>query len=406
MKHPHKHLPFALPVVLLAWLSIVSLSQAADPPAMGPHGGRLLQAANIEVELKLVDQGDRAHMQAWLYANEQPLPGEAMELNVALERLGGRVDQLTFTPHIQSLRSEQGIAEPHSFEVSVRAKHAGQTYQWRYTSFEGRVLIDPATAQNSGIETALAGPATLRHTLSLSGHVRPRVDGEARVAAHYAGTIQAVLVKPGETVRKGQVLARIQSLDSLQSYTLRAPLEGRLVQHQARAGEVVNSDRTLFVITDLERLWAELAILPADLPRLRPGLQVTLRGLNGRRQTQGHIQTILPGRQPGGIHHALVELINADSQWHLNEFVDATVDLEQQPVAVAVRREALQEFRNASVVFVHFGQAYEARMLELGAQDAQWAEVLSGLEPGTPYVTRNSYLIKADIEKSGAAHDH
>jgi len=32
--------------------------------------------------------------------------------------------------------------------------------------------------------------------------------------------------------------------------------------------------------------------------------------------------------------------------------------------------------------------------------------VLGGLKPGTAYVTENSYLIKADIEKAGASHDH
>jgi cobalt-zinc-cadmium efflux system membrane fusion protein len=45
-------------------------------------------------------------------------------------------------------------------------------------------------------------------------------------------------------------------------------------------------------------------------------------------------------------------------------------------------------------------------MLELGRQAGEWAEVLGGLEPGTVYVTENSYVLKADIEKSGASHDH
>ena len=48
----------------------------------------------------------------------------------------------------------------------------------------------------------------------------------------------------------------------------------------------------------------------------------------------------------------------------------------------------------------------EVRMLELGRQDDEWAEVLGGLEPGTRYVTTNSYVLKADVEKSGATHDH
>ena len=45
-------------------------------------------------------------------------------------------------------------------------------------------------------------------------------------------------------------------------------------------------------------------------------------------------------------------------------------------------------------------------MLDLGASDGTWTEVLGGIEPGQAYVAENSFLIKADIEKSGASHDH
>jgi cobalt-zinc-cadmium efflux system membrane fusion protein len=45
-------------------------------------------------------------------------------------------------------------------------------------------------------------------------------------------------------------------------------------------------------------------------------------------------------------------------------------------------------------------------MLTLGRRDTRFVEVLEGLAPGTVYVTENSYLIKADIEKAGASHDH
>ena len=75
-------------------------------------------------------------------------------------------------------------------------------------------------------------------------------------------------------------------------------------------------------------------------------------------------------------------------------------------VALAVKRSALQTFREFTVAFEQVGDAYEVRMLELGRQDETWAEVLGGLQTGATYVTDNSYLIKADIEKSGASHDH
>ena len=73
---------------------------------------------------------------------------------------------------------------------------------------------------------------------------------------------------------------------------------------------------------------------------------------------------------------------------------------------LAVKRIGLQAFRDFTVVYAQIGDEYEVRMLELGRQDDTWAEVLGGLEPGTSYVTENSYVIKADIEKLGASHDH
>ena len=75
-------------------------------------------------------------------------------------------------------------------------------------------------------------------------------------------------------------------------------------------------------------------------------------------------------------------------------------------VPLAVKRSGLQGFRDFTVVFAQIGDEYEVRMLELGRQDDEWVEVLGGLEPGTRYVTTNSFLVKADIEKAGAVHEH
>ena len=71
-----------------------------------------------------------------------------------------------------------------------------------------------------------------------------------------------------------------------------------------------------------------------------------------------------------------------------------------------MRQSAVQGFRDFQVVFARFDDVYEVRMLELGRRNHDWIEVLGGIEAGTQYVTENSYLIKADIEKSGASHDH
>ena len=73
---------------------------------------------------------------------------------------------------------------------------------------------------------------------------------------------------------------------------------------------------------------------------------------------------------------------------------------------LAVRQSALQTFRDWTVVFERVGDDYEVRPLTTGRSDGEWVEVLEGLDAGAQYVTKGSYLIKADIEKSGASHDH
>jgi cobalt-zinc-cadmium efflux system membrane fusion protein len=71
-----------------------------------------------------------------------------------------------------------------------------------------------------------------------------------------------------------------------------------------------------------------------------------------------------------------------------------------------VRTQALQRFRDFTVVYARVGETYEVRMLELGRQTPEWTEVLGGLDPGVEYVSENALLIRADVEKSGASHDH
>lgn len=88
------------------------------------------------------------------------------------------------------------------------------------------------------------------------------------------------------------------------------------------------------------------------------------------------------------------------------DLVQGQIDVEKIEVPLAVDNRGLQSFRNWTVVFIKVGDTYEIRPLKLGLSDGRYTEILIGLNPGDNYVVENSYLIKADIEKSGASHDH
>jgi cobalt-zinc-cadmium efflux system membrane fusion protein len=75
-------------------------------------------------------------------------------------------------------------------------------------------------------------------------------------------------------------------------------------------------------------------------------------------------------------------------------------------VPLAVAAGALQRHDGQDVVFAVEGDAYVVRPVVTGATGDGIVEIRSGLAPGARYVSGNSYVIKADLEKSGASHDH
>ena len=75
-------------------------------------------------------------------------------------------------------------------------------------------------------------------------------------------------------------------------------------------------------------------------------------------------------------------------------------------VPVAVSAEAIQTVRDWTAVFGRYGEHFEARPVELGRSDGKFTEVIHGLTAGEQYAAKNSFLIKADLGKTGASHDH
>jgi len=210
----------------------------------------------------------------------------------------------------------------------------------------------------------------------------------------------------GERVARGATLALVQSNESLETYAVTAPISGTVLERTAQVGEVTSS-APLFVVSDLSSVWAELDAYGTDLKRLRIGQTVDVEAVDGSASGSGKIALIAPvASRTSQSVRARVPLANDEQLWRPGQFVSGRVTVAETTVPLAVRKSALQQFRDFQVVFARVGNTYEVRMLELGRRDQEFTEVLGGLEPGEQYVTDNSFLVKADVEKSGASHDH
>mgnify|MGYP003632839054 FL=1 len=373
--------------------------------AEGPHGGRLLEEGDFALEMTIFESGVPPEYRIYPFLAGEPVDPSRVALTVRLDRLGDEEDIFEFSPVQDYLKGDGVVTEPHSFEVFVDAQHQGTSYSWSYESFEGRTTIADDTAVSMGVETEIAGAAVIRDIIPLSGVTALSPSATAEVRARYPGPVQSVSVGVNDMVRKGQTLARVESSSSLQSYSVTAPVSGTILERNTNAGDVAG-DQSLFTIADLNQLEARLHVFPKDAGKVKTGQSVRMGVAGSDLEYTSEITRFLPISGGNTQTRIAVAPVPVEAAMTPGMRVMASVVTGESEVPLAVRESGLQSFRDFTVVYAKVGETYEVRMLDLGESDGEFVEVLGGLDPGTEYVSANSFLIKADIEKSGASHDH
>lgn len=269
-----------------------------------------------------------------------------------------------------------------------------------------RTTIAADIAQRYGIVAAPAGGGTIRDEHEVQGLLTTVEGRHARVVARFPGPVTAVRVGVGDTVKKGQALATVESNISLSGYTISAPLAGTVLARNAGVGDLAG-EAPLFEIADLSTLWVDLHLFGGDAQHITPGLPVEVMRLSDGVRASTTLDRVLPGTATASqstVARATIQ--NTDGRWRPGAAVRARVTVSETPVALRVPLAAVQRADGRDVVYVREGDSYETRPVTLGARDAVNVEVTAGLEAGDLVVVEQSYLVKADIEKSGAAHEH
>jgi cobalt-zinc-cadmium efflux system membrane fusion protein len=372
----------------------------------GPHGGRMLRDGAFALEVAIFESGVPPEFHVYPTSGAAALPPGDVQLAVTLTRLDGDTATYRFAPAGEYLRGQGTVEEPHSFDVAVTAAYQGRSYKWTYASYEGRTTIAPEAASAAGVATDIAGPGTITTAVQVTGRIALEPNRSAHVRARFSGVIREVRKTVGDAVKAGDILALIESNESLQPYQLRAPISGRVTRRSANPGEATG-ERELFEIADTAQVMAEFDIFPRHVALIKEGQEVAVKALDGAMMQTGTVRALSAIADPlTQTIVARVPLDNTGGDWRPGMVASGSVIIGRRDVPLAVKNTALQTFRDFTVVFAKVGNTYEVRMLELGGSDGETTEVLGGLKPGTSYVSDNSFLIKADIEKSGASHDH
>ncbi|MCZ8062800.1 efflux RND transporter periplasmic adaptor subunit [Silanimonas sp.] len=266
--------------------------------------------------------------------------------------------------------------------------------------------IPAETAARSGIVVAAVSAGDIQQTVRLPGVIEARQGAMARVAARFPGAIRDVAVQVGDRVRAGQRLATVESNASLSTYAITTPLAGVVMTRDAEIGGLAG-ESPLFEVADLSKVWIDLHVFGRDAQRVRVGAEVRVERLADGVVATANIGQVLPATDVESQSlTARAVLDNADGLWRPGMAVHADVTIGTTEAALRVPLDALQRMEGRDVVFVREGDTYTATPVRLGVRDATFVQISDGVNPGDEVVVEQSFLVKADIAKAGAAHEH
>jgi len=270
------------------------------------------------------------------------------------------------------------------------------------------VELTPESIAAGGIQTSEAGPGAIRITAEMPGEIMPDADRLAHIVPRFAGIAKTIHKSLGDRVQKDEVLAIIESNESLAPYEVRSLISGTLIERHITLGEFVRDDADIFVVADLSSVWLMITVYPKDLERVRVGQRVVVRSSTGTTTAEGRVDYIGPVvSEDSRAATARVVLANPKRIWRPGMFVSADLVVSELRGAVTVVEGAVQRFEGNDVVFVEEEKGhFEPRQVQLGVDDGRIIEVLSGLAAGERYVSKGAFLIKSELLKSEAGHEH
>ena len=260
------------------------------------------------------------------------------------------------------------------------------------------------------IKIAKAGPTDIEVTREILGKIVPNANKTLFIYPRYDGIIKKMTKFLGDKVRKGDLLATVESNQTLQTYDINAPFSGFIVKKEANPGEFVKTGNPIYQLADLTTVWVHLFIYRENAELIKKGQFVLIYDKsNPEKSVSSQIDYVSPlGVEHNQTMRARAVLKNSPESltWLPGLYVNAEVVIKKKHVPIAVNNSAIQSFEGKNVVFVQTKAGFEPRVCQFGLKGKLYTEVLSGLDKGDIYVAKNSFILKAELEKDSASHSH
>jgi cobalt-zinc-cadmium efflux system membrane fusion protein len=197
-------------------------------------------------------------------------------------------------------------------------------------------------------------------------------------------------------------------------FIIRAPISGVISQKDVVVGENVQLADQLFTIEQLKDLWLEFNLPNQFSGQLQAGQKVSFK-INGSDQNYSATVQSLTSQADAQTGRLTVraKLNEQSAELRPNVLVNVQMQESGTKTVLRVQKSAVQTIADADSIFIiepeEKGQVHlKAQKVQLGqaSSDGQWVEVLSGITAGQKYISQGSFLLKSELEKDEAGHEH
>ena len=279
-------------------------------------------------------------------------------------------------------------------------------------SDELAVLLTPEAVKLAEIKISTAKHGRIGRTVELPGEIGFNEDKLAHIAPRFAGIALQTNYRVGDYVDQGDLMAIVESNESMNSYSITAPISGWVIERHITPGEFVSEENSIYVIADLSAVWVNLAVYPKDINIIKKGQLAQIKAIGSKNTTTGSIEYVTPimdCRTRSAT--ARISLLNPDNIWRPGTFVQATIVIETGNESLVVEKNAVQYLNEKSVIFVVDGpNRFKPVDVIIGDSDSGYIQITGGLSEGTKYVSTGAFELKAKIVTSNldahAGHGH
>lgn len=223
------------------------------------------------------------------------------------------------------------------------------------------------------------------------------------------------------------------SASSQGRFILKSPLSGVISGKDLVVGESIQASEQLFVIDQLNQLWLEFAVPDQLINAINPNERLTVE-VNGSGTLQIYRARLISLAPSADVQtgRMLARAVLDNPQQQLRPNMQVVVQVPQagnNTTGLMVQTAAIQQIDQQDVVFVasrkmstddhsqdqgHTDQLhFVPRPVQLGqksndqqSNDQQWVEIRAGLQAGEQYAAQGSFILKSELEKGEAAHEH